>query len=649
MIKFFAKGFSHGKGYLCTAVGLPEGYRIDTNAVACELSRRREGIGRSPRMKNEEDKITFLSGIDANGRTDGSPLQFFISNNDTTLPKKPPITALRSGHADLVGCVKYGLDDARIVCELASARRTVAYTAFGAICKQILATKNIYTYSEVTQIGKVKRDGKVDFDALSTAEILSARENGESIGGKVMVGCNGLGMGMGNLIDYENRLDGVIAHALMSIPSVKGVEFGLGTLFSDKTNGQVADVLTVKDGKIVYATNNCGGVVGGLTNGNDIVATLTVKPVPTTKKGVETVDLVTGERSVSHYERSDTCVVSNVGVIAENILAATVLDIVLQYENATVRYEKFNKNCVTGNKVFVVDKKVMPLIDLSGEKVFAIENPEKEKNLLTVEKLLTFFSENKLKRTDWVVAIGGGALSDTAGFSAAIYKRGVNICLVPTTLLSMVDAAHGGKNAVNFDNVKNVIGTFYKPRKVIVDFDFLNTNTQLLKKEAFGEIIKCALLDNKVMSALKADADIKELIKLCISFKNEVVNRDPYDLFWRKQLNLGHTFGHAFERTFSLPHGEAVLQGLFYETMLAGYVGATEKEFCEKTLDFLTRYVTPIRILPTDAERIIDFCMADKKNENENICFVFAAPYFDFELKNVDKRTVKEFFAHVYN
>ena len=103
MIKFFAKGFSHGKGYLCTAVGLPEGYRIDTNAVACELSRRREGIGRSPRMKNEEDKITFLSGIDANGRTDGSPLQFFISNNDTTLPKKPPITALRSGHADLVG------------------------------------------------------------------------------------------------------------------------------------------------------------------------------------------------------------------------------------------------------------------------------------------------------------------------------------------------------------------------------------------------------------------------------------------------------------------------------------------------------------------------------------------------------------------
>ena len=182
-----------------------------------------------------------------------------------------------------------------------------------------------------------------------------------------------------------------------------------------------------------------------------------------------------------------------------------------------------------------------------------------------------------------------------------------------------------------------------------MDFEFLNTNTQLLKKEAFGEIIKCALLDNKVMSALKADADIKELIKLCISFKNEVVNRDPYDLFWRKQLNLGHTFGHAFERTFSLPHGEAVLQGLFYETMLAGYVGATEKEFCEKTLDFLTRYVTPIRILPTDAERIIDFCLADKKNENENICFVFAAPYFDFELKNVDKRTVKEFFAHVYN
>lgn len=645
MLKFFAKGFSHGKGYLCTAVGLPDGFKIDVAAVEHQLFRRREGVGRSPRMSIENDKITFLSGLDGEGCTNGRPLKFFIANADDTLAEKPPVTALRSGHADLVGCEKYGLDDARLVCELSSARRTVAYTAYGAICRQMLEKENIFFDSRVTQIGGAKTDECDDFVSRCAAEIRSARDDGDSLGGKVKVFCRGLKIGLGNMIDYEGRFDGIIAHALMGIPSVKSVEIGLGSSYADKRNGAVADKLIVNAGKIIYDTNNCGGIVGGLTTGNDIEVTLTVKPVPTTRQGVETIDSITKEKTISHYERSDVCVVSNVGVIAENVLAATVLDVFLKNKNASVRYEKFDKNNIKGNKVFVVDASVLPLIDVSGEKVFAINDAEKEKNLFTVEKLLKFFNDNGLNRTDSVVAVGGGALLDTVGFAAAVFKRGIGVCFVPTTLLSMTDAAHGGKNAVNFDGIKNVAGTFYLPKTVIVDFDFLNGDYERLKREGFGEIVKCALLDNRVMTEIKASADLKKLVRLCVEFKNEVVERDPTDLFWRNQLNLGHTFGHAFERVFGLSHGEAVLQGLYYETMLATFIGETDGDFSKKTLDFLSDYVVPKRVTPTDVDRILALCAADKKNENQEITFVFAAPYFDFNPKSVDLFTLKEFFC----
>ncbi|MBR5251135.1 MAG: chorismate synthase, partial [Clostridia bacterium] len=543
MIKFFVKGFSHGDGYHCKAIGLPKGFKVDISLIQEQLLLRRQGVGRSQRMTTEQDVIEFFSGLDDCGKTDGNDLTFFIRNVDNTLATKPSITALRSGHADLVGSIKLNLQDARQVCELSSARRTVAYTAFGAICKQILAQYGIFTYSYLRQIGKVVANDEFDYFVdkkvlardlrtkddsiakLMQQEILDAKEIGDSIGGKVCVGCVGLPIGVGDFINYENKLDGILSKAMMSIPSVKSVEFGLGPCFASQTNTQVADNLTVVDDKVLYGTNNCGGVVGGLSTNKPITMTLTVKPVPTTKKSVETIDIQTKQKVLSHYERSDTCVVQNVGIIAENILATTILDQYLNHIDAKVVYKKFNKNDFNTNTVFVVDKNVYNQCNFSNDdSVILIDDPENDKNLNKAIEVLQFVSSKNLSKNDDLVAIGGGALLDLCGFVASIFKRGLNFYSVPTTLLSMVDAGHGGKNALNFDGAKNLLGTFYLPKQVIIDFDFLISNTQSLIDEGFGEIIKCSLLNNSLYNALNKDSfDLKTLIKQCVSFKNQVV------------------------------------------------------------------------------------------------------------------------------
>lgn len=671
MIKFFTKGFSHGDGYFCKAIGLPAGFYVDKKMVEEQLSFRRDTVGRSQRMKSETDEIVFLSGLDCFGKTDGSPLQFFIKNVDNTLLQKPPITAMRSGHADLVGCAKLNLVDARYVCELASARRTVAYTALGAICKQILAKYNIFTYSYVKQIGQIKCIDEVDYfdnkklftqsfrciNPDKTKQMLQEIEHamsiGDSIGGKVTVACVGLPMGMGDFVNYEGKLDGILAQSMMSIPSVKAVEVGLGVNYADKQNSNVADKLTLMEGKVIYDTNYCGGIVAGLTTNNPINLTLTVKPVPTTKKGVSTFDIKTKQSTVSHFERSDTCVVPSVGIIAENIMAIVVLDKFLEHTNHTVSYKKFDKNEFLDNTVFVVDKNLIQTCGFlpTDKNVFVVENGEQDKNLETTFKLLDFLVRQNLTKIDTLVAIGGGSVIDLSGFVASIYKRGIRFCVVPTTLLAMVDAGHGGKSAINFNGVKNMIGSFYLPEKIIIDFDFLQTNTTKNFSEGFGEIVKCALLDHNVFNSLTTNKkDITNLIKLCADFKNRIVSTDLTDDFWRRQLNLGHTFGHAFEKYFKLAHGNAVLMGLVWETKLSYFLKLIQYDFYEKTINFLTEFIdlqTQNQIRQTDVDNIIKLCLADKKNENAEIGFVFAMPYNDFCFKTIKIAQIEEFFKNV--
>ena len=162
-MKFFAKGLSHGDGYHCKAIGLPADFKINVDRLNEQLALRRAGAGRSDRMKSESDRVEFLSGVSADFVTDGRPLEFFIKNKDDGVESKPPITALRSGHADFVGCTALGLKDARYVCERASARRTAAYVAFGEICRQILESKGIFTYYLTRNVGGVKCDAPFDY------------------------------------------------------------------------------------------------------------------------------------------------------------------------------------------------------------------------------------------------------------------------------------------------------------------------------------------------------------------------------------------------------------------------------------------------------------------------------------------------------
>lgn len=670
MIKFFTKGFSHGDGYVCKALGLPVGFKVDKEEISHQLALRRQGIGRSQRMTAEKDEIVFLSGLDSFGKTDGTPLQFFIKNSDNTLQNKPSITALRSGHADLVGCTKLKLKDARRVCELSSARRTVAYTAFGAICKQILKEYGIYTYSYLRQVGKVISDEPFDFfsDAQLLDEplrcknkevakrmehtIFKARESGDSIGGKVVVGCVGLPMGVGDFVNYENKLDAIIAKTMMSIPSVKAVEFGLGVDYASLTNTQVADKLICDGDNVNYSTNNCGGIVAGLTTNMPLNITLTVKPVPTSKKSVETIDIQTKEKVFSHYERSDTCVVQNVGIIAENMLAISVLDAYMAYANTNVLYKKFNKNDFSDKTVFVVDKILLDKCNFDHkDKVIIIENPEEEKNINSAIRLLQYLASQNLSKTDLVVAIGGGALIDLCGFVASIFKRGIRFWAVPTTLLSMVDAGHGGKNAVNFQDVKNMIGTFGFPQCVLIDFEFLQTNTPQMFEEGFGEIVKCALLDFSLRQLLEERPnDYEKLIKECVRFKNEVVHTDTYDDFWRCQLNAGHTFGHSFEIFYNLPHGQAVLMGLIWECKLARYLNKITEEFYGETMAFLMRFADSQicrKITQKEIKPIIELCLQDKKNSGDKITFVFVLPYHDFSVCTLTSAQIEEFFSNV--
>ena len=342
MITFTFEGTSHGEGYRGKISGLPHGAKFSVDYVNRWLKLRKCGYGRSTRQVY--DDICVFVGSDGDTVEVDGDVEFFVPNHVDNKESRAEITALRSGHADLVGQARYKGLSARDISEIASARSSLCYVVLGAICKQILHTYGVFTYSYVTEIGGICAEtqyvvGKTErqdyfakmhcADPNATEQICIAADNaraqGDSLGGRVCVVCSGVPMGVGDIVPYAKRLDARIAANLVGIPSVKGIEFGLGEKFAEIDGRQAADQLCVEADDIVYQTNNCGGIVGGVSNGKDIVCTLTVKPVPTVK-GIQTVDSVTHELTEQHYERADTCVVPQVGVIAENILAYVILE-----------------------------------------------------------------------------------------------------------------------------------------------------------------------------------------------------------------------------------------------------------------------------------------------------------------------------------
>ncbi len=353
MLRFLTAGESHGRALVAVVEGLPAGLPIAVDEIRGELARRRLGYGRGPRQRFETDEISILGGV-RHGRTLGSPVAIEIANAEwpkweqemSAGPGRPSrrLTQPRPGHADLAGMQKYGFDDARDVLERASARETAARVAAGALAKALLAQIGVAIVSHVVQIGVAEAKAglrplpgdlaRVDespvrcFDpsaeAEMIAEIKTAAKEGDSLGGTVEVAAYGVPVGLGSHVHWDRKLDGLIAHALMSIQAVKAVWIGEGidTARRRGSTGHDSIFFDAGSGDYKRETSLAGGIEGGISTGGLLLAGAAMKPLATLNRPVlKTVDVKTKEETVSFKERTDVTSVPAMGVVAETMLA----------------------------------------------------------------------------------------------------------------------------------------------------------------------------------------------------------------------------------------------------------------------------------------------------------------------------------------
>lgn len=328
--RFLTAGESHGKCLTAIIEGVPAGFEINPDFINKELKRRQGGYGRGGRMKIESDTVEITSGVRF-GKTLGSPITLVIQNRDfenwqkimSTNPDdvtdEKSFTKFRPGHADFAGSVKYNQTDLRNVLERSSARKTAIEVAVGALAKQVLEQFNIKCYSKIIQIGQGKSEEEFK------REIDKAKEAGDTLGGKFEVVYENLPIGLGSFVHWDRMLDGKIAQIVMSIPAVKSVSIGNPDAYKIM-GSEFHDQMYLENGKIVRKTNNAGGIEGGMTNGEPIVVTAVMKPIPTLRKPLKTVDLKDMSECEAHFERSDTCAVEACSVVAENRIACVLLD-----------------------------------------------------------------------------------------------------------------------------------------------------------------------------------------------------------------------------------------------------------------------------------------------------------------------------------
>jgi chorismate synthase len=356
VLRYLTAGESHGQGLVVTIEGLPAGLPIAVEEIQAELARRRLGYGRGPRMRFEQDELTLLGGI-RHGRTLGSPVAIVIGNSEWQRSDKwheemspgpgatkDPLTQPRPGHADLAGMQKYGFTDARDVLERASARETAARVAAGACAKALLAHLGISVLSHVVQMGaavskSVERPTPADlatvdasevrcFDEAAAAamveEIKAAAKDGDSLGGVVEVLGYGVPVGLGSHVHWDRKLDAALAQALMSIQAVKGVEVGDGFEVAGRRGSLAHDPIHWDSATGTYQRSStlAGGVEGGISTGELLVARAAMKPLATLNKPtLATVDVVTKAETVSFKERTDVTAVPAMGVVAETMVA----------------------------------------------------------------------------------------------------------------------------------------------------------------------------------------------------------------------------------------------------------------------------------------------------------------------------------------
>ena len=352
--KFTTAGESHGKALVAVIEGLPAGLAIDVEEINHELWRRQQGYGRGGRMKIETDKIEILSGV-RHGKTLGSPVALMIENRDfvhwteimsaekvETQPKNPRIvTRPRPGHADLAGGQKFGVRDLRDVLERASARETAARVACGAFAKQLLGDFGIEVKSHVIKLGNLPEKplektfaeiaaidensqlncADAEAEKLMIALIDKAKDDGDTLGGIFEVVARNVPVGLGSHTSWNEKLDGRIAQAVMSIQAVKAVEIGEGVENAGRFGSQVHDEITFDNSHFKRTSNRAGGLEGGITNGEELRVRGYLKPIATLKKPLRSVDIDTKKEDLAAFERSDVTAVPAAGVIGEAMLA----------------------------------------------------------------------------------------------------------------------------------------------------------------------------------------------------------------------------------------------------------------------------------------------------------------------------------------
>ena len=346
--RFLTSGESHGKCLTAIIEGVPSGLEIDIDFINNELKRRQQGYGRGGRMKIENDTVEITSGVRF-GKTIGSPITLVIQNRDFESWKKimsiapeditdeKEFSTFRPGHADLAGSIKYAQHDLRNVLERSSARKTAIEVAVGAIAKLILRQFDITCSSEVTQIGTACCPEKFH------EEIDLTREKGDSVGGKFVVLYKNLPIGLGSHVHWDRGIDGRLAQAVMSIPAIKVVEIGTNPLGYYGSNYH--DEIVLENGEIARTSNNAGGVEGGMTNGQDLVVSAVMKPIPTMKTPLKSVDNKTHQPTEAHFERSDVCAVEACAIVAESRIAwVLVNEILLKFGGDSLEELKKNYN-----------------------------------------------------------------------------------------------------------------------------------------------------------------------------------------------------------------------------------------------------------------------------------------------------------------
>ncbi len=360
--RFLTAGESHGRSLVGIMEGLPSGLKILEKEIHQELKRRKQGYGRGARQKIEDDALEILTGV-RHGESMGSPITLVIWNKDfenwgeimQVAPFKGKVKRQvhvpRPGHADYVGGVKYKHKDLRNVLERASARETAIRVALGSVAKFFLKELGVHIASRVVSIGDVhdssivktpihQLNEKMDkspvrcYSKASEKKMIEAidmaRKNGDSLGGVFEVIVSGAPLGLGSYVQWDRRLEGPLAQAFMSLNAIKGVEIGMGFDSAHQSGRKVHDEMAPSQKKVKFKSNKTGGIIGGMSSGEDIIIRAAMKPIATLMKPLNSVDLRSGESVKAHVERSDYCAVPAAGVIGESLAALCLAEAVLE-------------------------------------------------------------------------------------------------------------------------------------------------------------------------------------------------------------------------------------------------------------------------------------------------------------------------------